>query len=67
MSSYSFFYSHHMSTIEGGMFCTNNKKLFDLSKLIRSHGLSRELEPKQKILIGKKILFHRRGFKPKAY
>ncbi len=44
MSSYSFFYSHHMSTIEGGMFCTNNKSLLNLAKLIRSHGLSRELE-----------------------
>lgn len=57
MSSYSFFYSHHMSTIEGGMFCTNNKKLFDLSKLIRSHGLSRELEPKTKDINWKKRFY----------
>ena len=61
MSSYSFFYSHHMSTIEGGMFCTNNKKLFDLSKLIRSHGLSRELSLKQKILIEKRFYFIEEG------
>lgn len=48
MSSFSFFYSHHMSTIEGGMICTNNKFIYELSKLIRSHGLSRELDNSQK-------------------
>ena len=45
---FSFFYSHHMSTIEGGMICTNNKFIYELSKLIRSHGLSRELDNSQK-------------------
>jgi len=43
MSSFSFYYGHHMTTIEGGMVCTNNKDLYDKLLLLRSHGLMREL------------------------
>jgi len=42
MSNFSFYYAHHMSTIEGGMICTNNKKIFELIKILRSHGMARE-------------------------
>ena len=42
MSNFSFYYTHHMTTIEGGMICTNNKKIYELSKILRSHGMSRE-------------------------
>jgi CDP-6-deoxy-D-xylo-4-hexulose-3-dehydrase len=42
-STFSFYYGHHMTTIEGGMVSTNNKKLYELMKLKRSHGLAREL------------------------
>ena len=42
MSNFSFYYAHHMTTIEGGMICTNNKKIFELSKIFRSHGMARE-------------------------
>ena len=41
-SSTSFFYSHHMSTIEGGMVITNNKELSNLLKQIRAHGWTRD-------------------------
>ena len=40
-STFSFYFGHHMSTVEGGMVCTNNKELYDLMKLKRSHGLAR--------------------------
>ena len=30
MSNFSFYYAHHMSTIEGGMICTNSKKVYEL-------------------------------------
>jgi len=43
MSNFSFYYAHHMSTIEGGMICTNNKKIYQLAKVLRSHGMSREI------------------------
>ena len=32
-----------MSTIEGGMICTNDKKIFHLAKILRSHGMAREI------------------------
>ncbi len=41
-SSTSFFYSHHMSTIEGGMVLTNNLELCNLLKQIRAHGWTRD-------------------------
>ncbi len=40
-ATFSFYFGHHMSTIEGGMISTNNTELYDLMKLKRSHGLAR--------------------------
>lgn len=42
MSNFSFFYAHHMSTIEGGMICTNDQKLYETVRMLRSHGMVRE-------------------------
>ena len=36
-----------MSTIEGGMICTNEKKLYDIFCSLRSHGLAREIKDKK--------------------
>lgn len=44
-STFSFYYGHHMTTIEGGMISTNNKELYELMRLKRSHGLAREMSP----------------------
>lgn len=44
ISNFSFYYAHHMSTIEGGMICTNEKNIYNLAKILRSHGLARELK-----------------------
>ncbi len=41
-SSFSFYYGHHMTTIEGGMVCTDNDDLADLMRAKRSHGFLRE-------------------------
>jgi CDP-6-deoxy-D-xylo-4-hexulose-3-dehydrase len=43
-SNFSFYYAHHLSTIEGGMVCTNNAELYETIRMLRSHGLVRELE-----------------------
>jgi len=43
ISNFSFYYAHHMSTIEGGMVCTNDKKIYHLIKMLRSHGMAREI------------------------
>jgi len=42
ISNFSFYYAHHMSTIEGGMICTNDKKIYEIVKILRSHGMVRE-------------------------
>lgn len=41
-SNFSFYYAHHMSTIEGGMICTNDDKFYEYCRLYRSHGMIRE-------------------------
>lgn len=40
-ATFSFYFGHHMSTIEGGMISTNDTELYDLMKMKRSHGLAR--------------------------
>jgi len=42
ISNFSFYYAHHLSTIEGGMICTNDKKIYEIVKILRSHGMVRE-------------------------
>jgi CDP-6-deoxy-D-xylo-4-hexulose-3-dehydrase len=45
VSNFSFYFGHHITTIEGGMVCTNNSTIYDLAKLFRSHGMTREASP----------------------
>ena len=42
-SSFSFYYSHHITSGEGGMVCTKNTKYLEIIKSLRSHGWSRDL------------------------
>ena len=46
ISNFSFYYAHHMSTIEGGMICTNSKEIYQMARVLRSHGMSREIDSK---------------------
>jgi CDP-6-deoxy-D-xylo-4-hexulose-3-dehydrase len=41
-SNYSFYYAHHLSTIEGGMISTTDRALDDVLRVMRSHGMVRE-------------------------
>jgi len=43
LSSFSFFVAHHMSTIEGGMVCTNSEDLAEMLKIVRANGWGRNL------------------------
>ena len=45
MSCFSFYFGHHITTIEGGMICTDNYEIYQLAKLFRSHGMTREVDP----------------------
>lgn len=46
-STFSFYVGHHMSTIEGGAICTDDKELADMLCLVRAHGWDRNLAEKQ--------------------
>lgn len=43
-SNFSFYYSHHLTTIEGGMVCTNSADLYEALRMLRSNGMVRELD-----------------------
>ena len=45
LSSFSFYFGHHLSTIEGGMVCTRDEELSDILLQIRSHGWPKDLAP----------------------
>ena len=66
-SSFSFYYSHHITSGEGGMVCTKSKKYLEILKSLRSHGWSRDLNNKKKISrkyknIDKNWIFINSGF-----
>lgn len=42
-STFSFYWGHHMTTVEGGMVCTDDEELYKMVLLKRSHGFAREL------------------------
>lgn len=42
ISNFSFYYAHHMSTIEGGMVCTDDPMVYQQVRMLRSHGMVRE-------------------------
>ena len=47
MSSMSFYFGHHISTIEGGMISTDDEQLHDILLHIRSHGWAKDIEPEK--------------------
>ncbi|MDA8841466.1 aminotransferase class I/II-fold pyridoxal phosphate-dependent enzyme [Candidatus Pelagibacter bacterium] len=62
ISNFSFYYAHHLTTIEGGMACTNDKKIYETLKMLRSHGMIRESGNKQ---YEKKTLKKNKDLSPK--
>lgn len=47
VSNFSFYFAHHMSTIEGGMVCTNSDEIYQMARMYRSHGMTREATDEQ--------------------
>ena len=70
MSNFSFYYGHHMTTIEGGMISTNSKKIDRLAKMKRGHGLLRDSQDdnfikeniKRKKDLNNDFIFYTEGF-----
>ena len=53
-STFSFFVGHHLSTIEGGMICTDDPELHDMLLITRIHGWDRNLLPLKQRQLRKK-------------
>lgn len=54
LSAFSFFFGHHLSTIEGGMVCTDDEELQDILLQIRSHGWPKNLDKNKEALKARK-------------
>jgi len=67
MSTFSFFLSHHITTIEGGMLLTNNEEYYEIGKALRAFGWIRDLKDKAEISkknprLDPKFMFVNMGF-----
>lgn len=63
LSSFSFYFGHHLSTIEGGMVCTSDEELSDVLLQVRSHGWPKDLARDKEALQARKhgvLEFNRR-------
>ncbi len=49
VSTASFFFSHHVTTMEGGMLATDDRELYELALSLRAHGWARDL-PRDSII-----------------
>jgi CDP-6-deoxy-D-xylo-4-hexulose-3-dehydrase len=49
LGTFSTFFSHHISTMEGGVLVTDNTELFHVAKSMRAHGWTRDLPPDTKV------------------
>ena len=66
-STFSFYFSHQISSVDGGMICCKNKQDEDIIKSLRSHGWVKELSNQKKIEnkykeINKNFFFINSGF-----
>lgn len=43
LSNFSFYYAHHLTTIEGGAVCTDDPEVYEVIRMLRAHGLVREI------------------------
>ncbi|TSC71443.1 MAG: CDP-6-deoxy-D-xylo-4-hexulose-3-dehydrase [Parcubacteria group bacterium Gr01-1014_70] len=53
LSTFSFYFGHQLSTIEGGIVNTNDKELHDILLMLRSHGWGKDLEKKARVRLMK--------------
>ncbi|TSC72515.1 MAG: CDP-6-deoxy-D-xylo-4-hexulose-3-dehydrase [Parcubacteria group bacterium Gr01-1014_70] len=54
LATFSFYFGHQLSTIEGGMVNTNNKDLYNALRMLRSHGWGKDLDSKTRAKFMKK-------------
>ena len=71
ISTFSFFFSHHITTIEGGMVTTADPELAELLRCLRAHGWTRNLKRREELearypSIDPNFLFINIGFNVRA-
>jgi CDP-6-deoxy-D-xylo-4-hexulose-3-dehydrase len=44
VSNFSFYYAHHMTSVEGGMICTDSGAIYNMARSLRSHAMAREMD-----------------------
>ena len=67
VGNFSFFFSHHISTLEGGISVTNNFALTETMRILRAHGWSREADEHKKYVekypdIDPRFIFINQGY-----
>jgi CDP-6-deoxy-D-xylo-4-hexulose-3-dehydrase len=67
VGNYSFFFAHHITTMEGGISVTNDFDLTETMKILRAHGWSRESKEHQKYInmypdIDPRFIFINQGY-----
>lgn len=67
IGTYSFYFSHHITTIEGGMVTTNDNEWADLMRSMRAHGWTRHMKSRAEVEarhpeIDPRFLFVNTGF-----
>ena len=67
IGTFSFFMSHHMTTIEGGMLVTNSEELAEIAKNMRAFGWVRDMNSKKKIAkkypkLNEQYIFYNLGY-----
>lgn len=67
VGNFSFFFSHHISTMEGGISVTNDFNLTETMRVLRAHGWSREADEHQKYVnqypdIDPRFIFINQGY-----
>ena len=60
--TFSFYYSHHITTIEGGMIVTDNEEIYEILKCIRAHGWSRGQKNQPNNALDKRFCFINIGY-----
>jgi dTDP-4-amino-4,6-dideoxygalactose transaminase len=69
MGTFSFYFSHHISTIEGGMVVTDDDRAADLARMLRAHGWTRDVQAKPEVAnpgIDDRFLFVNLGYNLRA-
>jgi len=71
VGTFSFYYSHHITTLEGGMVVTDDFELAETMRALRAHGWTREMDQPKKHLdahpdINAKFLFVNIGYNLRA-